>query len=132
MKKKAAILLTAVLCLSFTSSAFAAVNKDTEKTTNLKGFDLKAELIIGNFLNPNGYARNTASLQSYQLKATVKVTNSDGTTDSKTSTGTNTTQIETGTQYANTYSSTNVKFDGGHEFTDSKYGYWYASTYYYF
>ncbi|KEQ24247.1 hypothetical protein [Paenibacillus tyrfis] len=131
MKKKI-ILSSLVLCFALSTSAFAA-SKDTD-TQKIKGFDFTGKLSTSNPVYSNAYAgaSTTATLQCYEVKATVKVTNTDGTTNSRTATENNTFKAETGDQYANSYWTKGVHFDGSHEASDSKFGYYFGSTYNYY
>ncbi|GAV10267.1 hypothetical protein [Paenibacillus sp. NAIST15-1] len=133
MNKKLVTVLTSVFCFSLMSvTAFA----DTTTQSSLGKYTVKGELNVSNpiYANPSAYAKTWVheGVSLYSLEAKVTVVNSDKTSVSKSKSGESTDKVQTDSQYANTFSSSDVKFYGSHKVQDKNVGTWQDGTDYKF
>ena len=76
------------------------------------------------YSNPYAYTHGGCNVHVYSMYCIVDVLNTNGTQDNQHDTKYDTTGFNTANQYANTFSSSGVRFNGKIEVTDGNYGNW--------
>lgn len=127
-KRIVSLALVLLLVLCTTIGTFAATS--TSKT--ISGYTWKGNLYPENPLitNPYAWSESNSGAAIYYIKAVVTVINTDGSASSKSSSENNCSWVYTPAQYANTFTSSGVKFTGSHVFSDANIGSWTGSTSY--
>jgi hypothetical protein len=120
--------LSLILVLSLATAAFAA----TSTSGKVGSYSTYGNLYPHNpiYSNPYADASTSTSAPLYYLKATSTVHNTDGTGASQSASVNNDSSVLTGKQYANTFTSSGVKFTGSHYVSDANVGSWSGSTSY--